>query len=145
MMPSSKSSIGTENVIALGVYQVVGVPQDTGVLLGHFPATHRNPLQHICRRDNLPHRKNRLAENVAFAVPLAALIRKVGIGETLSYYNIPSEHWRRLKTNDHPERLMREIRRRTRVAGAFPNRKRESSDHRFICSSRHRQRAPGRS
>ena len=41
--------------------------------------------------------------------------------ETFAYYAIPSEHWRRLRTNNPLERLMREIRRRTRVVGAFPD------------------------
>jgi transposase-like protein len=34
---------------------------------------------------------------------------------------IPAEHWRWLRTNNPLERLIREIRRRTRVAGAFPD------------------------
>jgi transposase-like protein len=41
--------------------------------------------------------------------------------ETLSYYDFPSQHWRSLRTNNPLERLMREIRRRTRVVGAFPD------------------------
>ena len=41
--------------------------------------------------------------------------------ETLSYYAYPQEHWRRLRTNNPLERIMREIRRRTRVVGAFPD------------------------
>ena len=44
-----------------------------------------------------------------------------GIDETLSYYALPPEHWRCLRTNNPLERLMREIRRRTRVVGAFPD------------------------
>jgi transposase-like protein len=44
-----------------------------------------------------------------------------GIEETLSYYHFPSEHWRRIRTNNPLERIMREIRRRTRVVGAFPD------------------------
>ena len=51
----------------------------------------------------------------------AAEIVEVGIDETLSYYSMPSEHWRSLRTNNPLERLMREIRRRTRVVGAFPD------------------------
>jgi len=50
----------------------------------------------------------------------AALVRE-GIEETLSYYDFPSEHWRQIRTNNPLERLMREIRRRTRVVGAFPD------------------------
>jgi len=35
--------------------------------------------------------------------------------------DMPAEHWRCLRTNNPLERLMREIRRRTRVVGAFPD------------------------
>lgn len=33
----------------------------------------------------------------------------------------PREHWRSLRTNNPLERLMRELRRRTRVVGCFPD------------------------
>ena len=33
----------------------------------------------------------------------------------------PEEHWRRIRTNNPLERILREIRRRTRVVGAFPD------------------------
>jgi transposase-like protein len=51
----------------------------------------------------------------------AAEIVAAGVEETLSYYAMPPEHWRCVKTNNPLERLMREIRRRTRVVGAFPD------------------------
>ena len=44
-----------------------------------------------------------------------------GIEETLTYYRFPDEHRRRIRTNNPLERIMREIRRRTRVVGAFPD------------------------
>lgn len=43
------------------------------------------------------------------------------IHETLTYYSFPEQHWLRLRTNNPMERLMREIRRRSRVVGAFPD------------------------
>ena len=43
------------------------------------------------------------------------------IHETLAYYDFPSEHWRRIRTNNPLERILREVRRRTRVVGAFPD------------------------
>ncbi len=43
------------------------------------------------------------------------------VDETLAYYAFPEEHWRRIRTNNPLERIMREIRRRTRVVGAFPD------------------------
>lgn len=51
----------------------------------------------------------------------AANMIKEGAVETLSYYSFPSEHWRSLRTNNPLERIMREIRRRTRVVGSFPD------------------------
>jgi len=51
----------------------------------------------------------------------AAKLVERGAPETLSYYAFPSQHWRSLRTNNPLERLMREIRRRTRVVGAFPD------------------------
>jgi transposase-like protein len=54
-------------------------------------------------------------------LPKAAKILMEGVEETLSYYAFPREHWRRLRTNNPLERLNREIRRRTRVVGAFPD------------------------
>jgi len=38
-----------------------------------------------------------------------------------TYYSFPASHWRRIRTNNPLERIMREIRRRTRVVGAFPD------------------------
>ncbi len=51
----------------------------------------------------------------------AAGIVREGIEETLRYYAFPSEHWLRIRTNNPLERIMREIRRRTRVVGCFPD------------------------
>jgi putative transposase len=51
----------------------------------------------------------------------AAELLEEHVGETLTYYAFPDEHWRRLRTNNPLERIIREIRRRTRVVGAFPD------------------------
>ena len=44
-----------------------------------------------------------------------------GYAETLTYTRFPREHWRRIRTNNAAERLNREICRRTRVVGTFPD------------------------
>ena len=49
----------------------------------------------------------------------AAELAEAAVEETLTYYAFPEEHWRRVRTNNPLERLLREIRRRTRVVGAF--------------------------
>jgi transposase-like protein len=51
----------------------------------------------------------------------AAEIVATGVEETFSYFDFPSEHWRSLRTNNPLERIIKEIRRRTRVVGAFPD------------------------
>jgi transposase-like protein len=54
-------------------------------------------------------------------LPAAAQKIRESIGETLTYYGFPSAHWCRIRTNNPLERIMREIRRRTNVVGAFPD------------------------
>lgn len=51
----------------------------------------------------------------------AARVVREGHEETLAYTRFPREHWRRIRTNNAIERLNREIRRRTRVVGTFPD------------------------
>jgi len=58
-------------------------------------------------------REMKLADTAALLVS--------GIEETLYYYAFSREHWRCLQTNNLLERLLREVRRRTRALGAFPD------------------------
>lgn len=46
---------------------------------------------------------------------------KESISETLTYMSFPSEHWTRIRTNNTLERLNKEIKRRTKVVGTFPD------------------------
>lgn len=66
------------------------------------------------------------------AVQVAAKLREMklssaakkledGIDETLTYMEFPSQHWSRIRTNNTIERLNREIKRRTKAIGAFPD------------------------
>lgn len=57
----------------------------------------------------------------AMKLRTAAGLVEEHIGETLSYYAYPSEHWIKIKTNNPMERLLKEARRRTKVVGAFPD------------------------
>ena len=51
----------------------------------------------------------------------AAKVVREGYAETLTYTRFPQEHWRRIRTSNAIERTSREIRRRTRVVGTFPD------------------------
>ena len=57
------------------------------------------------------------------AMKLAKAAKKVedGIEETLTYMDFPTQHWTRIRTNNAIERLNREIKRRTKAIGAFPD------------------------
>ncbi len=57
----------------------------------------------------------------AMRLTKAAEIVRNGIDETLTYMAFPREHWRRIRTNNPIERMNREIRRRTKVVGNFPD------------------------
>jgi putative transposase len=69
-----------------------------------------------------PRRKPRLSSRSLKpeASPGRQVVRK-GIDDTLAYYDFPDAHWRRIRTNNPLERILREVRRRTRVVGAFPD------------------------
>ncbi len=52
-------------------------------------------------------------------LPRAAELIEESIDETLTYYAFSDGHWRKIRTNNPLERIMKEIRRRTKVVGAF--------------------------
>jgi transposase-like protein len=73
-------------------------------------------------------------------LPKAARKIEEGIAETLSYYRFPRNHWVRIRTNNTLERIMREIRRRTRVVGSFP----DGNSALILCAARLRHIASSR-
>lgn len=82
-------------------------------------------LKAIHAQEDLDAAKEKAADVVAklksMKLPKAAQMVEEGIEETLHYMNFPREHWRSLRTNNPLERLIREVRRRTRVVGSFPD------------------------
>ena len=59
------------------------------------------------------------AHGCAFHIAEYLTLRQVVLLEF--YCDFPYEHWTRIRTNNVIERLNREIRRRTRVVGSFPD------------------------
>src|ERR1700726_160619 len=51
----------------------------------------------------------------------AADLVEQAVHETLTYYGFPDIHWQKIRTNNPLEGIMKEIRGRTRVVGAFPD------------------------
>jgi transposase-like protein len=53
--------------------------------------------------------------------PKAVSVFETGIGDALSYLGYPGSHHPRIRTTNMLERIFKEIKRRTRVVGIFPN------------------------
>ena len=43
------------------------------------------------------------------------------IPEGLTIFSFPQEHWKKLRTSNLAERVNKEIKRRTKIVGIFPN------------------------
>jgi len=82
-------------------------------------------LKAIHAQEDLPSARAKAADVTAklrsMKLKEAAALVEGGIEETFSYMHFPSEHWIRIRTNNPLERIMKEIRRRTRVVGSFPD------------------------
>ena len=82
-------------------------------------------LKAIHAQEDIEAAKSKAADVVsklkAMKLPKAAQMVEEGIEETLHYMNFPREHWRSLRTNNPLERLIREVKRRTKVVGSFPD------------------------
>lgn len=53
--------------------------------------------------------------------PKAVSVFEAGIGDSLTYLRYPGSHHARIRTTNVLERLFKEVKRRTRVVGVFPN------------------------
>jgi putative transposase len=53
--------------------------------------------------------------------PKAVSVFEAGIGDALTYLHYPGSHHAKLRTTNMLERLFKEVKRRTRVVGVFPN------------------------
>ncbi len=53
--------------------------------------------------------------------PKAVSVFEAGIGDALTYLSYPGSHHARIRTTNMLERLFKEVKRRTRVVGVFPN------------------------
>jgi putative transposase len=59
--------------------------------------------------------------------PKAISVFEAGIGDALTYLSFPGSHHAKIRTTNMPERLFKEVKRRARVVGVFPNETSEST------------------
>ena len=64
---------------------------------------------------------SQLMERYEKSAPRLTAWAEENLTEGLTVLQFPAEHWRRIRTSNVIERVNEEIRRRTRVAGIFPN------------------------
>jgi putative transposase len=98
-------------------------------VFSHVPATKVREVSHMLKAIHAQESRE-AADNMAQAIVDDLRASKMGkaadlveqaVHETLTYYGFPDIHWQKIRTNNPLERIMKEIRRRTRVVGAFPD------------------------
>jgi transposase-like protein len=98
-------------------------------VFSHVPSTRVREVSHMLKAIHAQESRE-AADNKARAIvddlraskmAKAADLVEQAVHETLTYYGFPDIHWQKIRTNNPLERIMKEIRRRTRVVGAFPD------------------------
>ena len=98
-------------------------------VFSHVPATKVREVSHMLKaihaqesRDAADRKARAIVDDLRAArMNTAADLVERSVSETLTYYAFPDIHWQKIRTNNPLERIMKEIRRRTRVVGAFPD------------------------
>ena len=92
-------------------------------VFSHVPATRVREVSHMLKaihaqenRDAADRKARAIVEDLRAArMNAAANLIERSVSETLTYYAFPDIHWQKIRTNNPLERIMKEIRRRTRV------------------------------
>ena len=98
-------------------------------VFSHVPSTKVREVAHMLKaihaQESRPAAEEKaeavIAELRRQKMTRAAELVAESIGETLTFYTFPDSHWIKIRTNNPLERIMKEIRRRTKVVGAFPD------------------------
>lgn len=99
-------------------------------VINRVPRKHQNrvkrELAKIFHAPNLEAAKRAVAaflEKFGAEFPTACEVLARDIDDCLTFYAFPEAHWKRIRTSNVIERAFKEVRRRTKVVGRFPNEK----------------------
>lgn len=98
-------------------------------VFSHVPTAKVREISHMLKAIHAQESREAAQEKAAMIIEdlrrqklgKAADLIEAHIDETLTFYAFPDSHWLKIRTNNPLERIMKEIRRRTRVVGAFPD------------------------
>jgi putative transposase len=98
-------------------------------IFSHVPATKVRDVAHVLKAVHAQESREAaeqkartiIADLRASKMSKAAALVEQAVNEMLTYYAFPDIHWQKIRTNNPVERIIGEIRRRTRVVGAFPD------------------------
>ena len=115
-------------------------------VFSHVPTTKVREVSHMLKaihaqesRDAADKKARAIVDDLRTArMNTAADLVERSVSETLTYYAFPDIHWQKIRTNNPLERIMREIRRRTRVVGAFPDGQSQPGGRATVLHCRHR-------
>jgi putative transposase len=87
-------------------------PMIAAAIRGVFQATSRTEARE---------RLVEVVDKLQTAAPKVARLLEAAEAELLAFYELPAEHWPKLRSTNPLERVNREVGRRTDVVGIFPN------------------------
>ena len=98
-------------------------------VFSHVPSTKVREVSHMLKAIHAQENRSAAQEKADAVIAelrrqrmiKAAELVEESIAETLTFYAFPDSHWIKIRTNNPLERIMKEIRRRTKVVGAFPD------------------------
>jgi putative transposase len=101
---------------------------ERNVVLAHVPASEMSEVAEdlkaifkVRREKTARELAKGFVELYGSRLPKAVCVFEAGIDDALSYLSFPGNHHAKVRTTNMLERLFKEVKRRTRVVGVFPN------------------------